>query len=325
MKRILLALALVAAVLAVPATAAAFSGVVVAKNPARHAVVVASRGGVVRTVRATPKRYRTLHVGQRLAFSAKRLHDGTFRGGTLHARGVARHVFIRATVVRQRASRYLLSAGGTLISVRTTSRRFDSATGHHRPGDIVGGTVHVGKNGLTAGSFKTLGHEDGLELEGIFLSVNGNQLRLAVEDKGEVFVTIPAGFQLPALKPGDEIELVVSVDASGAFTLVSVQTDEENGDGDHEDHGRIEAHGQITDLTDMNITVQSHNGSPVTCAIPAGFNLSGFKVNDQVEMKCALVSGQLTLVKLKSDDDEGDDGDDDDGGDDGGGGGGGDA
>jgi hypothetical protein len=315
MKRILLVLGLVAAVLAVPATAAAFSGVVVAKNPARHAVVVASRGGIVRTVRATPKRYRALRVGQRLVFSAKRLHDGTFRAGTLRARGVARHVFLRATFVRQRLSRYLLSAGGTLIGVRVSSHAFASAERRHRPGDILGGTVRFGPNGLTAGSFKTLGHEDGLELEGIFLSVNGNQLRLAVEHKGEVFVTIPDGFQLPPLNPGDEIELVVSVDASGAFTLVSVQTDDE-GEGGGEDHGKVEVHGAITNLTDMSITVQPHNGSPVTCAVPPGFDPHGFKVTDRVEMKCALVDGKLTLVKLESDDE----GDDDGGGDGGGGG-----
>ena len=106
--------------------------------------------------------YRALRAGQRLVFSAKRLHDGTFRAGTLRVRGAARHVFMRGTVVRQRASRYLLSAGGTLIGVRVSSHAFASAVGRHRPGDIVGGTVRVGPNGLTASSFKTLGHEDGL-------------------------------------------------------------------------------------------------------------------------------------------------------------------
>jgi hypothetical protein len=317
MKRILLVFGLVAAVLAIPATASAFSGVVVAKNPARHAIVVASRGGVVRTIRATPKRYRSLHAGQRLVFSAKRLHDGTFRAGTLHVRGAARHVFVRGTVVRQRASRYLLSTGGTLIGVSVSSHAFSSAAGRHRPGDIVGGNIRIGPNGLTAGSLKTLGHDDGLELEGIFLSVSGDQLRLAVEHKGEVFVTIPAGFQLPALQPGDEIELVVSVDSSGVFTLVSIQTDDQ-GEGGDEDHGKVEVHGAITALTDV-ITVQPKNGSPVTCAVPPGFDVSGFKVTDQVEMRCALVNGQLTLFRLKADDDEGDD---DGGGDDGGGGGG---
>jgi hypothetical protein len=314
MKRILLVFALAGAVLAVPATAAAFSGVVVAKSPARHALVVASRGGVVRTVRA-PKRYGAFHVGQRLVFSATRLHDGTFKAGTLRARGRTRHVFLRAIVVRRRASRYLLSAGGTLIGVRAPA-------GHQRAGDVVGGTVAVGRNGLSAKSLKTLGHEDSMELEGIFLSVNGNQLRLAVEHKGEVFVTIPDGFQLPQLSPGDEIGLIVTVDSSGAFTLVSIQTDDGNGDGTGEDNGKIEAHGQITQL-DTSITVQPHNGSPVTCSIPQGFDTSNFKVGDQVEMKCALVDGQLTLVRLKTDDDEGDDGGDDGngGGDDGGGGG----
>ena len=52
MKRILLLVAATAAVLALPATASAFRGVAVAKDQARHSVVVAAKGGVVRTVRA---------------------------------------------------------------------------------------------------------------------------------------------------------------------------------------------------------------------------------------------------------------------------------
>ena len=52
MKRTLLVAAATAAVLALPATASAFSGVAVAKDQARHSVVVAAKGGVVRTVRA---------------------------------------------------------------------------------------------------------------------------------------------------------------------------------------------------------------------------------------------------------------------------------
>ena len=91
----------------------------------------------------------------------------------------------------------------------------------------------------------------------------------------------------------------MDVDAAGAFTLVSVQTDDED-DGDHEgigeDHGRVEVHGAITQLGDGTITVQSHGGSPVTCAVPAGTDLSGFKVTDRVEMKCANVNGTLTLA-----------------------------
>ena len=230
MKRILLLLTLVSAGLAVPATASAFSGSVVAKKPARHAVVVASRGGKVRTLR-TPK-YASFRVGQRVVFSARRLRDGTFKAGSVRVGGRAKLAFLRGIVVRQRLSRVLLSSGGSVIRVRLTGPGFDVAGSHgHRAGDIVAGTVRLGPGGLTARSLHTVGHTENLELDGIFLSLDGNQLRLAVEHRGEVFVTVPDGFQLPPLNPGDEIELEVSVDANGVFTLVSIQSDDEN-DGD---------------------------------------------------------------------------------------------
>jgi hypothetical protein len=312
MKRIYMLVALVSAVLAVPATASAFSGTVVAKKASRHAVVVVSRGGVARTLR-TP-RFASLRAGQRLVFSATKLGDGTFRAGKVRLSGRARLVFLRGTVVRQRASRYLLSSGGSLISIRVGGHAFAAVTRRHRAGDIVTGRVRIGANGLTAKSLHDAGHSDALELEGIFLGLNGNQLRLAVEHRGEVFVTVPDALQLPPLTPGDEIELVVTVDATGAFTLVSVQADDEgDDDGAHEDHGRVEVTGSIADLGPP-IAVQPRDGSPVECAVPDGFDLSHFAVGDRVEMRCALVNGVLTLTRLKHEDD-------DDGGDDGGGGG----
>ena len=323
MKRILLFLALAAAVLAVPATAAAFSGVVVAKQATRDALVVASRGGVVRTVRATAKRFRAIRTGQRLVFSGRKLSDGTFAARALRVTGRSRHAALHGIVVRQRAGQILLSAGGSLVTLRSSARGFAALNGKHRPGDVVIARVTVTRNGLSASSIRTIGHSDGLELEGIFLGVNGNQLRLAVEDRGEVFVTVPDGFQLPPLSPGDEVELVVSVDASGVFTLVAIQTDDEDDDDDEgidEENGRVEVKGQITSLTG-GVTVQPEGGSPVTCAVPDGTHLSGFNVGDRVEMKCRLVNGNLTLRKLEHDED---DDNDDDGGDDGGGDGGGD-
>ena len=94
--------------------------------------------------------------------------------------------------------------------------------------------MRLTRNGLQAGFVKTLGHAGTLELEGIFLGISGDQLRLAVEHRGEVFVTVPAGLRLPDLRPGDEIELIVTVGAAGAFTLVSVQRDDEDDDDDEE-------------------------------------------------------------------------------------------
>lgn len=319
MKRLILPLALLATVLALPATAAAFSGVVVAKSSARHAVVVASRGGAVRTVRA-PARFRSLHVGQRLSYTARRLSDGTFKARTIRAGARARHAYIRGAVVRQRGSGLLLSTGGSLVSVRiAASRHAMVTTARHRPGDVVGGTVRIDGRMLTARSFRTVGHTNMLELEGIFLGVSGNQLRLAVEHRGEVLVTVPDGFQLPPLTPGDEIELIVSVDGAGAFTLVSVQADDENdddGQGIGDDHGRIEVKGAITGIGDGSITVQPHGASAVTCLVPDGFGIAGFGVGDNVEMKCALVNDQLTLTELEHEDSGDDGGDGGHGGDD---------
>jgi hypothetical protein len=123
-------------------------------------------------------------------------------------------------------------------------------------------------------------------------------------------VTVPAGFQLPQLRPGDEIELIVSVEAAGAFTLISVQEDDENDDdeGINEENGKIEVEGTITALPGGTITVRARGASPVTCALPAGVNLSGFRVGEQVEMRCELVNGQLMLTRLKAEDDDDDGG-----------------
>jgi hypothetical protein len=311
MKRTLMLVSALAAVLALPATASAFSGVAVAKDAARHSVVVASKGGVVRTVRA-PGKLGSIRLGHRVTYSARRLSDGTFRATGIRSTGVVRRAVLRAVVVRnqQRLGRVLLSAGGTVLSVRSRARGFASSRGP-RAGDRVEVRVRISAGGLSATSMTTVGHSGTVELEGIFLSATSDTLRLAVEHRGEVFVAIPAGFQLPQLQPGDEIEAIVTVDAAGAFTLVSVQSDDEN-DDDHEgigeDHGRIEVKGAITQLGDGTIQVQSHGASPVTCAVPPGTDLSGFKVTDRVEMRCATVAGTLTLTRLKHEDDNDDDG-----------------
>jgi hypothetical protein len=326
MKRITLFLVAAAVVLSLPATAAAFRGVAVAKDPARHAVVVASGNGAVRTVRA-PGRAGSVHLGHQLVYSAKRLSDGTFRVTSLRVRGRAARALVRGVVVRNQAKlhRLLISAGGSVFAVRSPARHFSSTKSGARPGDRVEVRVRIAHNGLVARTVVVVGHDRGLELEGIFLGTTSDgKLRLAVVHRGEVFVAVPEGFRLPQLRPGDEIELVVTVDAAGAFTLVSIQVDDEDDDdneGIDEDRGKVEVKGAITDLSASSITVRSNHASPVTCFVPDGVNLSAFKVGDQVEMRCALVGDKLTLTRLKREDDEDDDDDDDDGHDGHGGGG----
>jgi len=218
-KRTLLFLIAVAAALLLPATAAAFRGVTVAKDTARGSVVVASHGGVIRTVRSPG--IGAIRLGQRLVVSARRLPDGTFRAGSLRAVGRTRRALVRGVVVRNQRElhRLILSAGGSVFAVRS-GRGFASVKRGPGAGDRVDVRVVISPNGLRASSLVELGHEGKLELEGIFLGFTTHgMLRLAVVHRGKVFVTVPAGLTLPQLQPGDEIELVVSVDAAGAFTL----------------------------------------------------------------------------------------------------------
>ena len=69
MKRLLFLLAVTAAAIAVPSTALAARGVALTKDQARHAVVVATKSGAVRTVRARG-RLRVVRAGHRVCRTA---------------------------------------------------------------------------------------------------------------------------------------------------------------------------------------------------------------------------------------------------------------
>ena len=61
----------------------------------------------------------------------------------------------------------------------------------------------------------------------------------------------------------------------------------------------VEASGTIAALASGSITVQT-DSEPVTCAVPAGANLSAFRVADYVSMKCVITSDGLRLERLQS-------------------------
>lgn len=318
--RTVVVLALAAAALgALPAearAAARWTGVIVAKDPARGAVVTASAAGRVRTLRASARAPR-LRVGQRLAVLARPLADGTFRARRVRVAGWAAKARLRAVVVRRDRTlgRYLVSAGGSVLSVRSGGRALASAAGQGpQPGDQVVIAATLSGGTPTATEVQTVGHVNVVELEGIFLSAQGGVLRLAVASRGEVTVTVPAGMALPPFRAGDEVELAVAIDASGAFTLVSAQGDnEEESEGVDvdEDSGELEVEGTITALSSASITVQpGKSGAPVTCAIPTGVSLTGVAAGDRVGIKCALLGTTLSLTELErehADEDEGQD------------------
>jgi FtsP/CotA-like multicopper oxidase with cupredoxin domain len=130
-----------------------------------------------------------------------------------------------------------------------------------------------------------------------------------------VEITVPSSVTLPALTPGQEVELTVQTGAGNTFTLVSIdQAENEVGD-------EVEAKGAVTNSTASQITIDA-GGASLTFAAPAGKTLPIIATGTQVEARGVTISGVLTLTRLRTDDD-GDGGGSGGGGSGGGGGGGG--
>jgi hypothetical protein len=245
MKKLLLPLAAaVAAVLPATAGAASFGGVVVAKQPARHAVVV-SAAGVVRTVHT----HRLgLAVGTRVAVKARLLADGTFSATSVVTRGRAKTARIRGVVARQLKTGYLVAAGHSMLAVRTR-RLADANAPSTGPatGTIVDVTVDTNDTELDQQEVSEHGHAQRVELEGTVASItpatasDPGELVLTV-GKSTINVVLPAGTTLPsALAVGDKVELKATL-AGDTFTLA---TSHEEGDdqGDDGGHGGGDHHG----------------------------------------------------------------------------------
>jgi hypothetical protein len=239
MKKLVFLAALAALVLTAPATAgaASFKGVVVAKNAKRHTIAVASSTGAVRTVRASRLR---ASVGNRVGVSARRLADGTFRASRVAIRGRARHARIHGVVARRLRGGLLLSAGHSMVRVANARRVAAAGDDDNapKPGDVVNATVTVTNDGeLDDDNVENAGHVDKIELNGTVSAITAptattaGSLTVKVGDLS-FDVVVPAGFNFPSsLKIGDRVELKASVSGT-TLTLLRLQGDDENGDGD---------------------------------------------------------------------------------------------
>ncbi len=316
MKKLMLLGAVVAlAASALPGAAAAgrFTGVVVAKDSARHTVAVVI-GKQVRTVRTA--RLAGLAVGQRVNVTGARLSDGTYKGTKLKALGRAKQVKFGGVVVRYNAakSQLIVSAGGTVFGLRYTAGAAladDSAS--LDPGDQVTVNADVGKTGLDAGEgdVKETGHTGQVKIVGIFLRGGNDGFDVAIVHRGQVRVHFTLGTQLPAWQPGDVIVLLVTVNDDGSFTLVQGNTDHDpsktdDGNKSGDDSGKtttptyVDASGVLSAKTDGSITVTRDNATSLTCSVPSTVNVSAFAVGAKVGMYCKRTDSGLVLVAIKS-------------------------
>jgi hypothetical protein len=301
MKRVLVfAVAMIGLVLPAAANAGAFQGVVIAKNAKRQAIVTASANGTVRTVRA-PKSFNKIGLGVLVAVRSRKLPDGTFAAAATKQIRRVKRARVQATVVKRAGQKLYLSAGNSIFVFGLRS----GAGAKLRPGDRVAASASFGKAQLFCDAVKPVGHDDEVELEGIYLSTEAGVLSLAVHGRGLVKVSVPDGFDLPELKPGDEVSLHASVESDGTFTLVSLDN-EDTGDGSTGGDGGVDMGDQVFTVsgvlsslssTSVGVEVDGHAES-VRCTVPGSFKLSGFTVGQTVEMSCKYADGRFVLVKL---------------------------
>jgi hypothetical protein len=100
--------------------------------------------------------------------------------------------------------------------------------------------VEIENDGLFEHGFTPVSQSGTVQIEGALVSVSP----LVVSLEGlPIEITVPSGITLPALTPGEEIELTVQPGADNTFTLVSIdegealQRDDDGGSGGGGDDG----------------------------------------------------------------------------------------
>jgi hypothetical protein len=214
-----------------PATAAtkAVKGTVVAKHARTGTVVLAGPKRLGVTVRANPRRVR---LGDRVSVVGTRLRDGTIRASRLHVLSHVKTARIRGVVVKLLAHRVRVASGHGLLTINTSRRMLSSHGDGLRRGKIGEFEVEIEDGELFEEGFKPVAPSGTVEIEGRLVSVSP----LVVSLEGlPIEINVPSRTTLPALTPGQEIELTVQTGAGNTFTLVSIDDDvnhEDDGGGD---------------------------------------------------------------------------------------------
>jgi hypothetical protein len=301
MKRTAL-LAVVAFLLAAGSASAApqaIRGVVVAKRVHSGTIVVATgRKGLALTVHVAP---RSVRLGQRVSVIGTRLQNGTVRASHLRILSRAKTTRIRGMVVKRLAHAMLVASGRSVLTIHTRGRSLASHHDGEREGEMGEFKIEFRHEELFEDDFAPVSQSGTVEIEGTLVSVSP----LVVSLEGlPIEITVPSGVTLPQLTPGQEVELVVKTGAGNAFTLVSIEQENEN---------EVEAKGVVTNSTTSQITIDAGSAS-LTFAAPANTTLPIVATGTCVEAHGVTINGVLTLTRLRTEDGGDNGGSDDHGG-----------
>lgn len=236
MKRMIVLLAASAALLA-PAGALA-SGVVLKVQPSSHLIAVtrsATRVALVHTTAAS-----RLHVGQRVAMTARSLRNGTFAAAQVRVVGRAHTVRFRGLLLARTRTHLIVSAGGAVVTIHRASRSTSSARDHGpRTGSQIVVQATVGANeelDEDAVSVVTAMAPGG-QIEG-HVTLGTSTVTVSSEHMTLV-LKVPTGFDLTKFANGDEVLATFSQQADGTLVLTQLsaddnvdQADDDNGDDD---------------------------------------------------------------------------------------------
>jgi hypothetical protein len=223
MKRLILLLAVSAALLA-PAGALA-SGVVLKVQQGSQLVAVTR--SPTRVVLVHTSAAARLHVGQRVALTARTLRNGTLSAATVRVVGRARTVRFRGLLLAKSRTNLVVSAGGAVISIHRGSRTTASARDGGPP---TGSLVAVQ---ATVGADDELDAEDvsvvtatapGGSIEG-HLTLGTGTVTVGAEHMTLV-LKVPTGFNLTGFANGDEVLASFSQQADGSLVLTRLSGDE---------------------------------------------------------------------------------------------------
>jgi hypothetical protein len=223
-KKLLLAVAVVAAA-AFPTSAFAgtFTGVVVGNSGGNLAV--AAKSGAVHTVHTRAH----LRLGTRVHVN----------GTTVRASGVAHRARVHGVVVGRSHGVTFIAAGRSLLAVRAHSgRRLASASAASGPatGAVVNSTVGITNGQLTQQSMQVVGSAGSVTIQAPVTAVGPGTITVTINGKS-LTIPLPAGIQLPASLVGQSVTLNVTLSVSGATAQADDDQGEDNDDQGDDDGG----------------------------------------------------------------------------------------
>jgi hypothetical protein len=141
---------------------------------------------------------------------------------------------------------------------------------------------------------------DYFSVEGMLSELDSSHVSVEVDGQEQpVTCAVPAGIDLLGFAVGEDVKMYCWK-KDGGFVLKALLSDHASIGADGSSWFYLD--GEILDVNSAHVSIQADgHASPVTCAVAAGADLSGFHVGDQVTMKCKFVEGGFRLKLLKSD------------------------